>query len=225
MTDPAKVAPFAKDRNFVMILESLKPIQHEDVKNYTNLVVTGQIYEYLMQEFAERDIIYTRDQVKRQFFIILFARNTIMNKQRKIFAELFPNVHARFSEVRGNSKDKSKFKNSKRFAILLQAVEAHLILGRILPRIYEEHPGVIAVSIHDSVCTSIVTSDIETVKRIMTEELSDFVGFKPTLKIESSPSNIDISKNIEGLEEEGTDKIVRDQYDYRTLANNNESKS
>ncbi|GAI79280.1 unnamed protein product, partial [marine sediment metagenome] len=184
LTDPGKVAPLAKDRNFAMFVESLKSIESEDITKYKSLVISGQIYEYLMLKFADHGLHYTRRQVKRQFFIILFARNTIMNKQRRIFAELFPTVHERFSEIRGNSNSKNHFQNSKRFAILLQAVESHLILGRILPRVYAEYPGIIAVSIHDSVCTSLFTSDIETVKKIMIKELTDFVGLIPTLKTE-----------------------------------------
>lgn len=204
LNDPGKAVPFTRDENFAMFLKSLQPIDTEDSKLFIKLVISGQIYEYLIQQFAMYKLHYTRSQVKRQIFMILFARNTIVNKQRRIFAELFPNVHIRFSEVRGNIKSKNKFQNSKRFAILLQAVESHLILGRILPRIYNEHRGTIAVSIHDSICTSILTSDIEIVKRIMIDELEKFVTLKPSLKVDFPISNIDYREEVkrEGIRDD-----------------------
>ena len=220
LTDPGRISTHAKNKNFAMFLKSLHPIDTEDFELYIKLVVTGQIYEYLMQEFAKNDLYYTRSQVKKKFFTILFARNTIVNKQRRIFAELFPNVHIRFSEVRGNIKSRSKFENSKRFAILLQAIESHLILGRILPRIYDKHPGTIAVSIHDSICTSILTSDIEIVKKTMEDELEKFVTLKPSLKVESSSFKKDnrwIGKSNEKVE---GGSIGGDQYVSKTLERN-----
>ena len=227
LNDPGKTAPFAKDENFAMFLKSLQPIDTEDSKMFVKLVVSGQIYEYLIQEFAKYDLHYTRSQVKKKIFIILFARNSIGSKQRRIFAKLFPNVHARFSEVRGSIYSKNRFENSKRFAILLQAVESHLILGRILPRIYDEYPGTIAVSIHDSVCTSILTSDIEIVKRIMEDELEKFVTLKPSLQLDLSISNIDNREKIKGKEEErgvGIREvgIRRDQYVSKTFVKSRE---
>ncbi len=222
LTDPSKCESFAREENFAMFLKTLQPINTEDSKEFIQLVTSGQIYEYLMKEFAKHGLNYDRDQMKKQFLIILFARNTIQNKQRKIFAELFPSVHKRFKEVRGYNKSKSKFKNSKRFPILLQTIEAHIILGRILLRIYKEHPGVIAVSIHDSVCTSIAFCDIETVKRIMKEEIEYYVAFQPTLKIERLTFSSQNTIKRERKEDRGREVRERDQYVSKTLVNKTE---
>jgi len=185
LTSPAKVAPFVNDDNFAMFAETLEPLSTEDVRRFIYLVNTGGIYEYLQKEFEARGITSTRKEIKKMFLTIMFAHNEVINKGRRIFAELFPAVAERFAEIRGDVKSKSSFRNFKRFAILLQAIEAHLILGKVLPRIQDEKPGTIAVTIHDSVCTSIITSDIEFIKKIMYSELGKFIGFKPTLKIEN----------------------------------------
>jgi hypothetical protein len=58
------------------------------------------------------------------------------------------------------------------------------MLDVILKRIYRELPGIIAITIHDSVMTGILTNDVESVRRIMTEELTSFVGFAPKIEIE-----------------------------------------
>jgi hypothetical protein len=55
----------------------------------------------------------------------------------------------------------------------------------ILPRINKEHPGTIAVSIHDSVMTSVMTNDVIKVQKIMKEELTKFIGNVPRLKVEN----------------------------------------
>ena len=105
-----------------------------------------------------------------------------MSRPRRFFMELFPEVHRIFSIVRGNEKG-DKFKSYERFAILLQTVEAHIILKVILPRINIEHPEIIAVTIHDSIMTGIYTDHIQIVKNTMEQELQRLVGYKPTIKI------------------------------------------
>lgn len=95
-------------------------------------------------------------------------------KRRTIFAELFPEVHRVFSLIRGNEHE--------RFPILLQKIESHLILGEILKRINKEHPGVITVTIHDSIMTGL--DHVELVKKIMGEELTRYMGYPPRLNVE-----------------------------------------
>lgn len=188
LLNPAKVAFLTKNKAFALLLQSLKVPYSEDVKKYMSLVVDGQIYEYLMKEFSKEDLILTRDETKRQVLRILFARNRMPKdetnkKARQIFKDRFPTVHRIFSKIRGHEKG-DKFTNFKRFAILLQRIESHLMLDVILKRIYRELPGTIAVTIHDSIMTGILTNNIEAVRKIMIEELTFFVGFRPQIKIE-----------------------------------------
>jgi predicted HAD superfamily phosphohydrolase YqeG len=67
------------------------------------------------------------------------------------------------------------------------------MLDIILKRIYKELPGTIAVTVHDSIMTGILTNNIEAVRKIMIDELTFFVGFEPKIKNEL---------NIEDKEEE-----------------------
>lgn len=184
LINPAKVAHLAKNYSFRMLLENLHVNQTEDVNRYISLVVEGNIYEYLWNEFTLRGlIINSRAEVKRQVLIILFARNLINPPARKIFKELFPEVHRIFTLIRGYDKG-NKFTSFERFAILLQRIESYIILDLILTRIYKEYPGTIAVTIHDSIMTSLYTDHVDKVKKIMTEELEKYIGYEPTLKIE-----------------------------------------
>lgn len=195
LTNPGKASTLTNNRAFAMLLQSLNVSHNEDVKKYIQLVVYGQLYEYLQKEFN-----LSRDETKRQVLRILFARNRTpkneLNKKcRAIFREHFPTVHKIFSKVRGSEKG-DKFTSFKRFAILLQRIEAYLMLEIILKRISKELPGVIAITIHDSIMTGILTNNVQAVRKIIEEELTDFVGFRPQIKIEG----------LKGIE--GEDKIL-----------------
>ena len=197
LTNPSKVSWMTENPVFALLLQTLKVSQKQDVINYIQLSVLGQIYEYLMAEFAKEGLILTRAETKRQVLRILFARNRMPKDEinrtcRQIFIKRFPTVHRIFSKVRGSEKG-DKFQNFKRFAILLQRIESYLMLDIILKRIYKELPGTIAVTVHDSIMTGILTNNIEAVRKIMIDELTFFVGFEPKIKNEL---------NIEDKEEE-----------------------
>jgi len=190
LTNPSKVSWLTENSVFALLLQSLKVSLNEDVKNYINLVVSGQLYEYLMQEFAREGMTLNRDETKRQILRILFARNRMpkdgVNRQcRQIFKSKFPTVYRIFNKIRGHEKG-DKFSNFKRFAILLQRIEAYLMLDVILKRIYRELPGTIAITIHDSIMTGILTNNVEAVRKIMVEEMTKFIGFRPQIKIEGN---------------------------------------
>lgn len=211
LTYPAKVAGMAKNIALSMTLQSLKVSQNEDVKKYIKLVADGLFYEYLIQEFVSEGVILTRDETKIQVLRILFApnrlpKNEVNRRCRLIFKDRFPTVHRIFSKVRGRDQG-TKFENSNRFAILLATIESYLMLDVILKRIYKELPGTIAITIHDSIMTGILTDDVEAVRKIMSDELTSFVGFSPKIEIEDY--NIYLEKK---REEENT--LI--QYDVTT---------
>jgi hypothetical protein len=68
------------------------------------------------------------------------------------------------------------------FPILLQGVEAYLILERIVPKITRLYPDLPIYTIHDSIIT--LTSHHQQVKEIMEQELEDFVGRPAMIDIE-----------------------------------------
>jgi len=213
LTDPGKASTFTENAAFALLLQSLRVSLNEDVKKYIYLVASGSLYEYLMNEFAAKGLELTRSEVKTEVLRILFARNRMpqegaARQARQIFRDCFPTVYKIFAKVRGAGRG-DKFQNFKRFPILLQRIEAFLMLDIVLKRIYKELPGTIAVTVHDSVMTGILTNDVEAVRKIMTEELTFFVGIRPQIK-------------IEGLEEEEREKretSKHNHYDVTTSVN------
>lgn len=190
LTNPSKVSFMTKNPAFALLLQSLKVSLCQDVKSYIDLVNSGQLYEYLMTEFSKEGLELTRNETKVQVLRILFARNRMpydeTNKKcRQIFKNRFPKVDRIFSKIRGSEKG-DQFSNFKRFAILLQSIEAYLMLDVILKRIYKELPGTIAITIHDSILTGVLTNNVEAVRKIMSDELTFFVGFRPQIIIEGN---------------------------------------
>ena len=84
----------------------------------------------------------------------------------------------------------------------MQSLESFLILEAILKAIRAELPGVIAMTIHDSIMTGedartgIMTNNVAGVIRIMERELTKFIGFKPTIAVEGIKKAIE-QKNHE----------------------------
>lgn len=190
LMNPGKVAFLTKNKAFAMLLQTLKVPQNKDVNKYVSLVINGQFYEYLMAEFSKEGLNLTRPETKVQVLRILFARNRMPKdetnrKARQIFINRFPTVHRIFSKIRGHEKG-NQFTSFKRFAILLQSIESHLMLRVILKRIYKELPGTIALTIHDSIMTGIINDNLETVRKIMVDEMAFFVGFRPQTDIEGN---------------------------------------
>ena len=216
LTNPSKVSWMTKNPAFILLLQTLKVSLSQDVKKYISLVISGYLYEYLMEAFKNEGLELTRDETKQQVLRILFARNRmpkdgINRKARLVFIKNFQTVHRIFSKVRGHKKG-DKFQNFRRFAILLQRIESYLMLDVILKRIYKELPGTIAITIHDSVMTGVLTNNVEAVRKIIIEELTFFVGFPPQVKIEGI---------IKDKEKEEGSKQYSNQYDATTFVSVN----
>ncbi|MFH0756566.1 MAG: hypothetical protein V2B15_04695 [Bacteroidota bacterium] len=208
LTDPAKAAPWAKDRKFSLILETLQVTQSEDVKRYISLVNNGQFYEYFRDEYNKiKGKAIDREEAKDMMLKIFFARNSHQPRGRKEFETLFEEVGRIFALVRGDETG-NKFQSYKRFAILLQRIESHLINDVIIKkRINQEYPETVAVSIYDTISTGIQTNGIEIVSNIMVQEFEKFVGYAPRLSIknyaEKKPRAFSIKKREKEREKEG----------------------
>ena len=188
LTDPKRVACFAKDEELKKLLMTIKIPKSPNIALYIELVTSGTIYEYLVDEFLKEGLELTRDDTKKQVLRTLYARNrkpeNEVNRQaREIFIDRFPGVDKVFSQIRGHGKGE-KFTTYKRFAILLQRIESYLVLDVIMKRVYKELPGDFAMTIHDSILTVNDREVVDSIFKIMEEELEKFVGYPPRLKKE-----------------------------------------
>lgn len=221
LTNPKEVAMFTKSKDLAMVLKNLYVSDNYDVNLYIELVTNGRFYEYLIPYFEAKKLISTdlspeekRSSVKEHVMKILFDRNRPrLSRAKKIFRALFPTVSEIFSIVRG-------IYGGERFPILLQAIEAHVILKVIMPILDKEHPDIIAFTVHDSI---LVTDNPDVVECVMTEELTKYTGYSPILKtelftaIEIFPQSITNQSTGEGNQgKEESTGAVEYYYDSKT---------
>jgi hypothetical protein len=87
-----------------------------------------------------------------------------------MFRELFPEVYQLFALLKKHDRTA--------LPLMLQQIEATLILERVTRRIAEEFPDLPIYTIHDSVVTLMAYR--RRIEQIMEEETVRAIGFKPS---------------------------------------------
>ncbi len=207
LLDPESVKDFFPGQFPLMMAKSLRLSKQQDVIRFVLLVTKAQFYKFMETEFLKAGLIYG-DNLKRKIFTILFEKNHLTSKAKRIFQKHFPNVDKAFSILR--------MVNYTAFVNSLARMESYAVNDLIIARLNREYPNMVAQQIYDNVVTaSIVTDDIETARRVMTEELTSFVGYPPVLRIENfrptslfdSNLTLNNSKVRKGREEKGGNTI------------------
>lgn len=183
LLDPESVKEFFPGQFPLMMLKSLRLSKQQDVTRFVLLVSKAQFYKFMEVEFLKAgfhfpvvDPIKVSKECKKIIFTILFEENHLTSRAKKIFQKLFPNVDKAFSVLR--------MINYTDFVNCLARMESHAVNKLIIERLNNDYPDMVAQQIYDNLVTSIVTDDIETASRVMTEELTTFVGYPPVLRIE-----------------------------------------
>lgn len=152
----------------------------EDVKRYKDLVVAGQLYEYLEEQFKrELDLpAIDRTTAKVALLQAFFSDNRFIGTEeaapKRCFSQLFASVYKVFSTV--------KRKDKRTLALLLQNIESYFIVDVISRRFSTEYPDLPFFTIHDSIVTTVGNEAL--VSQIISEELEKGVGVAPKLKYE-----------------------------------------
>lgn len=162
---------------------------NEDIKRYKDLVVAGQLYEYLEAQFKRELDLPTIDRTTAKIALLqaFFSDNRFIGTEeaapKRCFSQLFPSVYKVFSTIK--SKDK------RILALLLQNIESYFIVDVISRRISTEYPDLPIYTIHDSIVTTVGNEAL--VSQIISEELDKGVGVAPKLKLEYwDTRNIDV---------------------------------
>jgi hypothetical protein len=179
---PNEVAKYAKDKELASCIRNLDVPIKKDVELYCDLVTAGKFYEYLVPHFEERGLIDSllshkekRDYVKKEILKIIYDRNRPhLTKSKQIFKDEFPTIHNTFAIIRGDGR-------GERFPILLQALEAHVVLKNIYTVVINELKDTVFFTVHDSF---LVSRNQDAVKGVMIEELKQFTGYSPQIKVE-----------------------------------------
>lgn len=163
-----------------MMLSLMDKGLKEDVKRYKDLVVTGQLYEYLEEQFKRELDLPTIDRTTAKVALLqaFFSDNRFIGTEeaapKRCFSQLFATVYKVFSII--------KRKDKRTLALLLQNIESYFIVDVISKRISSEYPDLPIFTIHDSIVTTVGNKAL--VSQIITEELEKGIGVAPKLKFE-----------------------------------------
>lgn len=160
---------------------------NQDITKYCQKASEGKLYEYMEEEIfkANGKRFKDRREIKDMIFSVLYSGNRFIGQpkaeSKRLFRNLFPTVYEVFRLIKRNDKTL--------LPVLLQSIEAKLVLNNISKRFCKEQPGVPIFTIHDSIVCPIGYEFF--VKKIMEEETLRHVGILPLLKFEFwNPDNI-----------------------------------
>jgi hypothetical protein len=155
----------------------------EDVILFKEIVSSGRFYEEFGRILIENGEIEEttnpddlRNIIKEVTFSTIFSKNSSIRyvNSIKIFQRVFPNVYEVIKYV--------KESHHPTLAVVLQNLEADLILHKACKIISAERPDVLTYTLHDSIITT--EDNVDYVQGIMTKVLKKSIGVAPTLKVE-----------------------------------------
>lgn len=168
----------------IMLGVLIDTVSHEDdVILFKEIVSSGRFYEEFGKiliengEIDETTNLYDlREMVKEVTFSTIFSKNSSIKyvNSIKIFQRVFPNVYEVIKYV--------KESHHPTLAVVLQNLEADLILHKTCKIIAEERPDVLTYTLHDSIITT--EDNVDYVEKIMSKVLKKNIGVAPSLKVE-----------------------------------------
>ena len=177
--------PYKEPNSSIIIMLGVlidKIANEPDVLQFKEIVSSGRFYEEfgkVLKENGELEDVPDNEikaAAKEITFSTLFSKNSSIRyvKSIQLFKQQFPNVY----EVIKYIKDG----HHPTLAVILQNLEADLVLHKTCKFISECNPEVPLFTLHDSIITT--EENVELVKQKMIDVLTQFVDAEPTLKIE-----------------------------------------
>jgi len=162
-----------------------------DLELFKKSTKNGTFYEDFQQILKDQGQDYTRAEIKRMMFLLLFSARGYNPPEKRLLAKYFPNLvlfadefkrlMSGFYEGDGKEYHIAKDKGNAALAVTLQRIESEIFIDCILTRLLKS--GYRVFTKHDSVLCK--ESDVAAVTAIVREELDRELGFGAyTLKTE-----------------------------------------
>ena len=177
------------------VLPKLK--DNQDMIAFQNHILNGTLYEELVIKLGKvnPELFGGRDEAKGTFLKLMYRdqkkKNPKMHGAWKQVERLFPSI---VSFMNALKEDDYKYPS-----LLLQAIEAHLILEVVTKSLSKKFPYMPMLTIHDSVITD--EEHWKLLRDQIEQTYIDKIGFKPTLakeKLEESYSPLDVINYVLG---------------------------
>lgn len=170
----------------IMLVKKIIEISNIDnTKLFIEIVSNGKFYEDFGLILKQKKVIdqnldevETRKRAKEITFSTFFSPNMAIayKEEIKIFSSIFPSVFEVFKLIKlGKGKHNT-------LAVLLQHLEAKLVLHRACKIISQERPEIPIFTLHDSIITTV--GNEKYVHDILENVLLNAIGIAPKLKVE-----------------------------------------
>ena len=169
----------------------------QDMIVFKDLIHRGVLYDELAMKLGDGnpELFGSRDEAKGTFLQLMYRdqnkNNPKMYEAWKQVESIFPSI---VSFINALKEDDYKYPS-----LLLQAIEAHLILEVVTKSLAKKYPHMPMLTIHDSVITD------EEHKQLLKDQIDQTyinkIGFKPKLaeeKLEESYSPLDVVMHVLG---------------------------
>jgi hypothetical protein len=161
---------------------------NSDFLAFNNSVLSGSLYNDMHILFYSKPISSPEDKasIKEKVFTMLFAsnyqRNQAIKDDLELFKKHYPTIHTFCKMIKRNQRNlkiPKAFKQHSRLAILLQRMEAHLIINNVAGHLAVHNPSVPLLTLHDSCFTT--KEHLPMVKELLLESCQKLFGAIPSI--------------------------------------------
>lgn len=154
----------------------------EDVIKFSQIVTSGSFYKEFGKllkrsgELVDVPEEKMKKKVKEIIFVTFFSKNSTIRKSNaiKTFKKIFPNVYSILRKV--------KVDKHNTLAIVLQNLEADIILHNVCKELNLNYPEVPIFTLHDSIITT--EKNVELVENAILSVIKRFLKKEVSLKLE-----------------------------------------
>lgn len=183
---------------------------------FKKLVKIGKLYEFICFKFFDKyytkgglDRFNTRAKCKQEFMHMMYHNpKAPHSKAKTVFADF-----KSYFPFEASIMEFMKTRKHNDFPVLLQKIEAQMLLNRVSKKVYDLNPDIPLFTIHDSIMTT--KKHAATLKSILEGEYKKLLGFIPQFEItEYSESNAwkEIKKYIKSKVDQADLEISEDGF-------------
>lgn len=140
-------------------LTDSKWVDKKEMDFFTNLVKSGEYYQYLINNLN----LKSKSDAKDLTYKVMFGQNKKSSDSDIKFSSIFPTIH-NFIKIY-----KKEYSDYKVLSHHLQKMESNLIFNRVISKIMDTDPSIRCVTIHDSIIVQKKWKDLVT--NILSKEI------------------------------------------------------
>ena len=183
--------------------------------NFRFLVQHGKLYEFICQRFYQRfkgtdnEVRFntrnkTKDEVLKLVYYNPKERFSTSQEPFGEFKKLFP--------VEASVMSLLKKRRYKDFSVLLQKIEAQILLHEVCKEVYDISPDIPLFTVHDSIITTEQYACV--LEEVLLKKYTGILGFPPQLKRESlngEQADLENMKYVKGKIDQAEIEVTHSQ--------------